>query len=519
MRKLFYFLVAAGIVKSTLQAQNWQWGKKLSPDSAGGYYFFKASNPAADNIYVYCSNNNSTPDEIRHFTGNGANDWSLTIPSNLRIYNMVADSIGNLIACGWFNGSLNFGGYSLNSAGFNDAVFFKTDPSGQFLFLHALGGAKDDYSFSVAVNNANEIYFAILLRDSLYSGPNKILADTSATETVISKYDPNGNLISAFKESNGQYHYGIDNIKMLIGGSGNIYFMSNIGYYSAYSYAKVLSPSGGVLGNMLINDGMFDIAIDSQENPYIIRNTAGHYYGSPLLLKCDQQFTIKWSRDLGGTYSPYEFSAITIDAKDRLFLPGCNGNSYFGYSGTNTFGSQSFNYNEPTTTLVAEMDTAGNYINVLEHPVKGSGGQAVFPDNQGNLYLLNDYRYCDTTFTVGADTITFSTAGFSNSSGTVLMKLGYEMPSLTVAKQGGGNDLIVSPNPTAGKVYVTYKGQGEKMTVVRMINSSGQIIFTDLITPEKLQETTLDLHGQPAGLYTLELISGTERITRKIVLE
>src|ERR1700741_1302885 len=372
MRKITLFILVFFQLQ-LLHGQNWQWGKKLSPDSGSpGYSFFIPSNPSAGNIYVYCSNYNSSPDEIRHFTSGGNNDWTLALPGNFRFMNMVADSLGNLIACGYWMGQLNFANSQFTSSGNEDAIFFKISPASQFLFVNTIQGPKEDIAYSVAVNNLNEIYVATLLRDSMYSGANKIYADTSITETVIGKYDAVGNLISAFKESYGQYYYGIDNIKMLIGGSGNIYFISNIGYYTAYSYAKVFSPTGAVLGGMQINDGIYDIAIDSGENPYIIRNTGSHYSGNPVLLKCDPQLTIMWNKSLGGSYDTYALTAISIDNHNRLFLPGRNGNSFFGYSGSNTFGNQTLNYSGPNTALLAEMDTAGNYINVIDHAVKES---------------------------------------------------------------------------------------------------------------------------------------------------
>lgn len=506
-----------------LEAQNWQWGRKLLTTTGSNYYFCNISNVTAGNIYLLCHLNYSGLCEIKHFKENGTHDWDLPLPSNLTVTGMVTDSSGNLVVCGSYSDTVTLGSFTLNSAGLHDAFFMKVDSTAQVLFAQSLGGAKDETSYAVAVNSSDEIYLATLLHDSLYTGFNKILADTSATEVVIARYDPVGNLLSAFKESEGQYHYLVEFIKMMVGPSGNIYGLFYISYYAPDSYAKIISPAGNVTANKYFLYAT-DLAIDSEEHPYVLFNPATHYEFESTIRKCDQQLNTIWTRSFGGTYDTYELAAIRIDSHDRLFLAGRNGNSYFGgsdssYHGNNTFGSQVLSYGGRNTALLAELDTAGNYVHVTEHPIKESAGCFAQPDGQGNIYLINNYN-CDTTFTIAADTFAYSNpASYQYSNDYALLKLGTGTSPTKITEYKKEADFRISPNPSTGKINLEYAGKDEGMCVLKIVDVSGKVMRSELVAKETLHSFSLSLEGYPKGIYWIELIFAQERMTRKLILE
>ena len=80
-----------------------------------------------------------------------------------------------------------------------------------------------------------------------------------------------------------------------------------------------------------------------------------------------------------------------------------------------------------------------------------------------------------------------------------------------IEEQNTSSDLVVSPNPTEGLLTVT----GKDISSVEVYNTLGQLVLTK---KEGADTMTLDLSGQPSGLYFISVTDQNgQRCVKKIV--
>jgi len=83
---------------------------------------------------------------IAKFDTNGQHLWSQCFGdgSNQDAYGIAIDGSGNVIVTGWFQGTVDFGGGALTSAGLDDIFVAKFDPNGNHVWSQSFGDASDD---------------------------------------------------------------------------------------------------------------------------------------------------------------------------------------------------------------------------------------------------------------------------------------------------------------------------------------------------------------------------------------
>ncbi len=75
------------------------------------------------------------------------------------------------------------------------------------------------------------------------------------------------------------------------------------------------------------------------------------------------------------------------------------------------------------------------------------------------------------------------------------------------------SSLKVFPNPTTGPVSIIAEGNTQILSI-RILNIIGQIVCkTDVVSTE----TTLDLTGEPKGIYIINIYTDSKTITQKII--
>jgi hypothetical protein len=83
-----------------------------------------------------------------------------------------------------------------------------------------------------------------------------------------------------------------------------------------------------------------------------------------------------------------------------------------------------------------------------------------------------------------------------------------------LTEEPGNEDLfIVSPNPSAGKFIVR---SSKTISSLEIRNSIGENVFSAKINSGK---TEIDLHNCPKGIYLVDVFYGSEKKSRKIILE
>lgn len=78
--------------------------------------------------------------------------------------------------------------------------------------------------------------------------------------------------------------------------------------------------------------------------------------------------------------------------------------------------------------------------------------------------------------------------------------------------------LQVSPNPTAGKVTVTYRGMsGTDILQLKILNAESKVIYHESIRNQDIFE--IDLKAYPAGIYYFNMFDGRESQVVKVIKE
>ena len=132
-----------------------------------------------DDIFVAkLSGANGTPLWARHFGG----------AQKDHLQQIAVDPAGNVLLTGYFQGTIDFGGGPITSAGSEDVYLAKLDPSGKFIWARGFGGANAEYGAGVAAADAHDLFLTGPVYDKidLGGGPN----ETTATDFLVRLHTP-----------------------------------------------------------------------------------------------------------------------------------------------------------------------------------------------------------------------------------------------------------------------------------------------------------------------------------------
>ncbi|XXT15491.1 hypothetical protein WME94_35110 [Sorangium sp. So ce429] len=79
---------------------------------------------------------------------------------NASTHAIASDALGNFYITGSFDGTVDFGGGPLTSAGRRDIFLFKLDPSGALLWSKRFGSTHEEYGFGVNVDGSGNVLLA-----------------------------------------------------------------------------------------------------------------------------------------------------------------------------------------------------------------------------------------------------------------------------------------------------------------------------------------------------------------------
>lgn len=129
----------------------------------------------------------SSCDEVpRHLWSAGHGGTSSEEPVDV-----VIDAAGNVIVVAFFNGTANFGGSDLVSAGSTDIAISKYGPDGAHLWSQRRGGTGDDYPRGVDVDASGNIYVAGYFTGTTNLGDGA-LASAGGQDGFLASYGSTG---------------------------------------------------------------------------------------------------------------------------------------------------------------------------------------------------------------------------------------------------------------------------------------------------------------------------------------
>ena len=153
-----------------------------------------------------------------------------------------------------------------------------------------------------------------------------------------------------------------------------------------------------------------------------------------------------------------------------------------------------------TGTFCSGATTSGSYTDVWA-PCTGSGGSNAAVTYQWKLDA-GSIAGATGTFTV---TAAISEPRMDNAG--------------AIAEQRAGLDLQLVPNPAENEVAVSYTNANKVMATVRIINAAGAVILTQDLGTQQKGSAVIALDGLASGIYMVELTSGADKKTVKLIKE
>ncbi|MBL0310285.1 MAG: T9SS type A sorting domain-containing protein [Bacteroidetes bacterium] len=80
-------------------------------------------------------------------------------------------------------------------------------------------------------------------------------------------------------------------------------------------------------------------------------------------------------------------------------------------------------------------------------------------------------------------------------------------------------DIYVFPNPASGFINVQYTGNQTLRCQLKMYNVVGESVKEEFVTFHGKRTEVVDIHGLSSGVYLMQLESGQNKISRKIIVE
>jgi Bacterial Ig domain/Fibronectin type III domain len=261
-------------------------------------------------------------------------------------YSVETDNNGNILVTGYFNGSVNFGGGFLTSTGGVDIFIAKYSPTGAYLWAKRMGSSVDDMGLNIAVDNSGEVLVAGTFQGSVDFGGGSLIS-AGKKDIFVAKYSPNGAHLwsKSFGSATDDYAYGVavddyDDVvltgtftgtidsgggPMSPSGGGDIFLVkySSSGqhiwsnHYGATSpMASIASAVGTDIDGNIVLTGTVSGNINFGSG-YLLSN--GSY--DIFLAKFSPNGVNLWSKRFGGSYDDTG-KAVTVDMNGDIFMGG-----------------------------------------------------------------------------------------------------------------------------------------------------------------------------------------------------
>lgn len=368
---------------------------------------------------------------LAKFDSSGNHVWSRRFGDAVAQFarSVVIDGSGNVIVTGYFNGSVNFGGTSLVSAGGSDIFVVKFDTNGGFVWSKRFGDANTQTGNDVALDSAGNLIATGAVSGSVDFGGGA-LASAGQSDIYLVKFDANGNHVwsKRFGDANVQAGSGLavdgsDNVFTTGSFNGTLDFgaspMTSAG--GSDIFVAKFDSAGGFVWSRRFGDATnqtgSDVAIDAAGNSTITGSFAGSIdFGAGALVGAGQQDVYLahfnsaglhlWSRAFGGSSDDFG-NAVAVNASGNCILSG-------SFQGSVDFGGG---------------------------PLTGAGGADLYVARYGpNGQHLSSSGYGDAT-TQSGSSIALSGAGDALVAGDFQGTIDLGGGPLTSA---GGNDVVLA---------------------------------------------------------------------------
>lgn len=266
------------------------------------------------------------------------------------------DQFQNTYTCGQFVGTSNIGSYTFTSAGAQDVVIEKYDPSGALLWAVPFGGTQSEFSNKIIYDGLGSVWVTGQFSGTMNVGSFTLVSAGGSDGFVVKLDASSGTIVFAQR----------------FGGTGN-----DVGTSIKEDFFGNIFLSGTFYGNF--NYGSLSLTSLGSMDVFLI--------------KLDNTGLPTWGKSIGGTSTETTWS-MTTDIFGNVYVAG------FSSSATSYFSGVPVNYTS-YTQFVAKFDNIGNYV--WSTSVLGNGEvYALCTDAAGSVYFTGNY---DTQIIIGLDTL------------------------------------------------------------------------------------------------------------------
>ena len=196
-------------------------------------------------------------------------------------YAVAADASGNAIVAGYFNGTIDFGGGALTSAGDKDIFVAKFEPDGDHIRSERFGDASSQIALAVAVDVSGNVIVAGFFQGSVDFGGGA-LTSAGGEDIFVAKFGSDGAHVwsKRFGDASGQNPQGVT-----VDASGNVtitgYFMGTVNFgggaitagSSGDMFLAKFGPGGAHIWSKRFGDGSGAVgravAVDASGNAIV----------------------------------------------------------------------------------------------------------------------------------------------------------------------------------------------------------------------------------------------------------
>jgi hypothetical protein len=309
--------------------------------------------------------------------------------TNEEIRAVAADSEGNVLVTGFFQGTATIGTSNLVSSGLEDILVAKFDPSGNFLWARRAGGTAYDEGRGIATDNVGNVYVTGLFQGTATFGTSN-LTSAGQSDVFLAKYSPTGDLLWLRKAGGTDFD---EAHAVAVDSDGNAYIT---GFIDANATFGLIA-----LNNTSASDDMF-------------------------VAKCNSSGTFVWAQKAQGASAADDTgNGIAVDAAGNVYVAG---------SFTNTLAFSTTNITSAGVDIfLVKYDSSGNFQWVRQAGGVGDDlANAVASDSVGNVSVVGKFQ----------GTANFGSTVLTGNGNDIFVAYYRSGGDVVWAKRAGGNNAI-----------------------------------------------------------------------------
>ena len=452
---------------------------------------------------------------------------------------MAIDSDDNIIVSGSFTSTVNFnplGESAANTAeGAEDAFIAKYSPEGELSWFNKIGGISTDIGTALAVNADNSLALGLRFTGNIDVDPGDnevILTNDGATDAAVVKFDENGNYSSSLKIASPEN----DNIteisfapdgKIAIGSTvngavnglpdrnmqlsfhqpdGTLLWIHNFSNYDdANEISEILFSQVDLslfVGGRINGTTDFNPELDAEE-------IIDPVFADPFIAKYNLSGELDWAKNISSSGTNDYLSGMAL-AGSTLFTLGAFDIEATFVSGDLSTQRQSVGGQD---LFIAAYDfESGNFTDADVYGGVGDEfARSSFFQDAGTLLCTGSYT---NGLNLDPEGESIANLGFTD---VFFAEFSFQTDLSDELDQSALDRAKVFPNPVSEIMYVQMpKSIPDNQLEYKIINVVGQDVKRGNVNLD-IESFKIDVSDLTKGVFILELISGTQKVSKRIV--